>query len=143
MRTKEQILEAIKNGKESQCMDGRDYLRLSKFFSEEDLKFFGFVLKEGATHKSKELTTENVKAQLKIDLDFAFEKALNKRGISSSFMYDVIKMWMWVLDDDLAEFDEYTMYGLPLYKMVAIKHGLENKIGDDRGSESKYDNEEY
>ena len=139
VKTKEQILNAVKDGKDSQCMDGRDFSRLAGFFPTADLKFFGFELKDGAKHEPEKLTEETVKKQLKSDLEFAFEKALDCRGISSIFMYEVVKMWMWVLDDDLADFDNYTMYGLPLYKAVAVKYGFNNKIGDDKGSESKYE----
>lgn len=71
------------------------------------------------------------------DLEFAFEKALGQRGISASVMNDVIKMWMWVLDDEeLANCEEYAQYGLPLLKKVAVKYGLPNEIGDDYGNES-------
>jgi len=31
------------------------------------------------------------------------------------------------------------MYGLPLFKATAIKYGFPNPIGDDSGSERKYD----
>lgn len=86
----------------------------------------------------KDLTRENVLAQLASDLDFGFEKALNQRGISSGLMYEVVKMWMWVLDDDLQHFDGYAQYGLPFFKAVAIKYGFPNPIGDDRGDEEKY-----
>ncbi len=138
MKTKEQILDAIKKGKNSQCLDGRDFSRLVYFFHEEDIKFLGFELKKGVEHKPETLNEENVKSKLKQDLKFAFEKALNCRGISSGLMFEVIKMWMWVLDDELADFDHYAMYGLPLYKKVALKYGYLNPIGEDKGSESKY-----
>lgn len=53
-------------------------------------------------------------------------------------MYAVVKMWMVVLEDELQSFDEYALYGLPLFKAVAVKYGFENPIGDDSGAESKY-----
>lgn len=140
MKTQEQILDAVKNGKKSQCLDGRDYYRLAEFFSARDLETFGFNLKEGAEHSPIEFTRNNVIKQLKRDVDFGFEKALGQRGISSELMYEVVKMWMWVLDDELADFNEYAMYGLPLFKAVALKYGFDNPIGDDSGSEAKYEN---
>jgi hypothetical protein len=145
MKTKEQILEAIKNGKEpGDFLDRRDFSRLTIFFPVEDWKTFGFELKKGAkAPEPKELTRERVLHRLENDLEFAFEKALNCRGISSSMMYEVIKMWLWVLDDSLQDQPDeaYAYYGLPLYKAVALKYGFENPIGDDSGSEDKY--EEY
>lgn len=145
MKTMEQVLEAIKHGKSSECLDGRDFIRLCAFVPVEHWKKFGFEPKEGVKIKGikiRKWSEKNIVAQLKEDLKFAFEKALNKRGISSAFMFDVIKMWMWVLDDPLQHYGEknyaYIMYGLPLYKAVALKYGFPNPIGKDSGSEEKY-----
>lgn len=142
MLDRKQILEEIETGKKSQCLDGRDYSRLCDYFPVEDWGKLGFSLKEGEkAPKAKPFTEQNILKQLKGDLEFAFEKALNQRGISSSFMHEVIKMWMWILEDPLQRSEEYTMYGLPLYKAVALKYGFNNPIGEDTGSEGKY--EEY
>lgn len=143
MKTLEQVLEAIKLGKSSECLDGRDFYRLCEFIPVKHWEVLGFNAKKGVKMediKIKEWTEENIKSQLKGDLEFAFEKALNKRGISSSFMFEVIKMWMWALDDPLQYYDDknYAMYGLPLYKAVALKYELPNPIGEDSGSEEKY-----
>jgi len=146
MLTREQILEAVVNkDKTMQCLDGRDFSRLIMFFPSEDWIHFGFTVKEGETPPApQEWTRENILAQLKNDVDFGFEKALGKRGISASFMYEVVKMWMWVLEDkELLELDEYAQYGLPLFKAVAVKYGFPNPIDDDTGSESHYSNEDY
>jgi len=142
MLNRKQILEAIEAGKKSECLDGRDFSRLCDYFPVEDWKKLGFSLKKGAKpQKAKAFTKQNILNHLKRDLEFAFEKALNQRGISSSFMHEVIKMWMWILEDSLQHSEEYTMYGLPLYKAVALKYGFNNPIGEDKGSEGKY--EEY
>lgn len=142
MLDRKQILEAIETGKKSECMDGRDFSRLCNYFPVKDWEKLGFSLKEGEKPpKAKPLTEQNILKQLKSDLEFAFEKALDQRGISSSFMHEVIKMWMWVLEDPLQNFDEYAQYGLPLYKAVALKYKLKNPIGEDYGNESRY--EEY
>ena len=86
----------------------------------------------------KPFTRENVLKQLEKDVAFGFEKALGKRGISSSFMYEVVKMWNWVLEEGLENFDNYPMYGLPLFKATAVKYGFDNPIGDDDGDEEEY-----
>ncbi len=143
MKTKEQILEAITNGKKSECIDGRDYSRLVDFFPVEDWTKFGIELKEGkVTPPPLELTEKTVLEKLKKDVAFGFAKALNKRGISSSCMYEVVKMWLWVLDDPLQHFDDYAMYGLPLFRAVAIKYGFNNPIGKDSGNENEYNEED-
>lgn len=146
MLTKEQVLEAAKNGKESKCIDGRDYSRLVNFFPCTDWGAFGFCLKDGAEPpEPTEWTRDNILARLKSDTDFGFEKALGKRGISAGLMWEVVKMWLWVLEDPLLESDggegNYAQYGLPLFKAVAVKYGFENPIGDDYGDEYEYSSE--
>lgn len=91
------------------------------------------------THEHKELTRENVLKQLEEDVKFGFKKALDKRGISAGFMYSVVRMWNWVLEEGLETFDSYAMYGLPLFKATALKYGFENPIEEDSGSERIYD----
>jgi len=139
MKTKDQILAAIHNGKKAECLDRRDFSRLADFFPVEQWGLFGFALVDGAdAPKPTPLTKENVLKNLGHDIEFGFEKALGKRGISASFMNDVVKMWLWVLDDDLQDNNQYAQYGLPLLKAVALKYGFENRIGDDIGNEKKY-----
>lgn len=139
MLTKLQVLSAVRAGRKSKCMDGRDYQRLSDFFEAKEWELLGFKLKDGVDPPEPlEWIEEKVIEQLKSDVDFGFEKALGNRGISSSFMCEVVRMWMWVLEDELQHFSEYAQYGLPFFKAVAIKYGFENPIGDDKGSEAKY-----
>jgi len=136
MKTIEQIV-AYK----SETLDGRDISRLAEYIPLEYWPKVGLTLREGVDPASviiRPLVRENVLKNLANDLDFAFEKALNKRGLSAGMMYQVVKMWMWVLDDELADFEEYAQYGLPLFKAVAIKYGLPNEIGEDSGDEFKY-----
>lgn len=147
MLTQEQVLEDVKNKKvESECLDGRDFYRLAEFFTPDKWPDLGMQITPGTSEERiKELQTpkpwteEEVKKQLAQDVAFGFEKALNKRGISSSFMHSVVKMWMWVLDDHDFDAVDYPMYGLPLLKGVAVKYGFPNPIGADSGSEEKYD----
>ena len=137
MKTLEQL-----RGYQSQCIDGRDLNRLAQFIPEDQLHFFGMSVQEGkeGQHKHKEWTRENILEQLKEDVAFGFEKALNQRGISSSMMFMVVKMWNWILEEGLENYDEddYAQYGLPLFKASAVKYGFPNEIGDDSGSEDKY-----
>jgi len=137
MKTVEQLLEYKNDG----CIDGRDIFRLADFIPVEHWEKLGLAPADGvdpATIKILPLTREAVLERLKEDLEFAFEKATGKRGISASLMCDVVKMWMWVLDDPLADAENYAQYGLPILKAVALKYGLPNPIGEDRGDESKY-----
>jgi len=139
MKTMDQIIETVKSGRESQCLDGRDYGRLIDFVPVEHWNVFGYSPKEGAeVPEIKPFTRDAVIKQLGDDVSFGFDKALNKRGISASLMNEVIKMWMWVLDDELQDHDDYSMYGLPLLKAVALKYGFHNEIGDHDGDEDRY-----
>ena len=139
MKTLEQILSDYK----SEAIDGRDVMRLANFVKAEDLDKLGLSLTEGADPEDhnktvKEFTRENILAQLKEDVAFGFEKALNQRGISAGLMYDVVSMWNWILEEGLENFDQYAQYGLPLFKATALKYGFDNPIGDDTGTESQY-----
>ena len=138
MKTLQQVKEMYK----SECIDGRDLSRLFQFIPETELKDFGLELKPEyiGTHVAIDFTKENILEQLQKDVEFGFEKALNQRSISAGLMANVVKMWNWILEDGLEDFDEYPMYGLPIFKATAIKYGFENPIGEDTGSESEYNN---
>lgn len=132
MKTIEQVL-AYK----PTCIDGRDMLRLFDFFTQDQLHDFGTA--RGPGHEEPvPFTRENILKRLEKDVAFGFDKALNRRGISSGLMYEVVQMWNWILEEGLEDFDEYAQYGLPLFKATAVKYGFANPIGDDDGAEEKY-----
>lgn len=138
MKTLDFIIENYK----SETLDGRDLNRLAQFVPKERLSEIGLSLKdENAEWNHKELTRENVLEQLKSDVEFGFEKALDKRGISAGLMYEVVSMWNWILEEGLEDFDNYAQYGLPLFKATAVKYGFDNPIGEDDGNEYKYSSE--
>ena len=116
----------IKNYK-SKTIDGRDLHRLADFIPEERLHELGLELKEEykGTHEHIEFTRENILKQLRDDVRFGYEKAINERGISSSCMYECVKMWNWVLEEGLQDFDKYGPYGIPLFAATAKKYGIE------------------
>jgi len=140
MKTLEQIITY-----KAQAIDARDINRLIEFVPEARLADMGLTLNEAfvGKHEHKELTRQAVLEQLKQDVAFGFEKALDRRGISSGCMFEVVRMWNWILEDGLENFseDNYAMYGLPLFKATAVLYGFDNPIGDDNGNESKYGNE--
>lgn len=133
-------LQEIKETYKSNTIDGRDLSRLMQFIPEDELKDFGIELKDEykGTHKHIEFTKENILIQLQKDVRFGFEKALNQRGIPASLMANVVMMWNWILEEGLEDFDDYPMYGLPIFKATALKYGFENEIGEDAGDEEKY-----
>lgn len=133
-------LQEVKENYKSQTLDGRDISRLMQFIPEPELSDFGIELKDEyvGKHEAIPFTKENVLSQLKKDVDFGFEKALNQRGLSAGMMYSVVSMWNWVLGEGLEDFDDYAQYGLPLFKATALKYGFDNPIGEDKGNERKY-----
>ena len=143
MKTLKQIAKEYK----LQTLDGRDFARLVQFIPFDMLGEFGIKPKEEYNNAEKwnadlkPFTIENILAQLREDVAFGFEKALNRRGISASFMYDVVKMWNWILEDGLEDFDSYAQYGLPLFKATAVKYGFDNPIGDMDGDEYIFSSE--
>lgn len=137
MKTLEQVISAYR----SQTFDGRDLTRLAAFVPADQLHLIGLeyqgCLLGMAVREVLPFTRENVLAELKDDVAFAFEKALNRRGISSQFMFECVRMWNWVLEEGLEDwsFDNYAMYGLPLYKATALKYGFPDEIDGHEGSE--------
>ena len=131
------FVEKMKNSKDG-CFDGRDFYRVARFLKDEDLAKLKLTRENVLPYK--EYNRKNVLAELESDLDFAFEKALGKRGISAALMFGVIQMWNNVLQEGLENWsdDDYAQYGLPLLKATAIKYKFDNPIGDDTGSEDKY-----
>lgn len=142
MKTLEQL-----KGLTSNCIDGRDFGRLSNFIPYNMLNEFGIEPKEEYDNEEKwnehivEFTRENILKQLEKDVAFGFEKALNRRGISSSLMFECVRLWNYILEEGLENWseDNYAMYGLPLFKATAVKYGWDNPIGEDNGDESIYD----
>lgn len=141
------IEEILKNYEEEWAtfLDDRFGARLCQFLTEEQIESIGFSINEEykGQHIPKEWTRENILEQLKDDVEFGFEKALDRRGISSGLMFDVVRKWNKVLEEGLEDWDEdhYAMYGLPLFKATAIKYGWDNPIGDAEGNESEYGDE--
>ena len=139
MKTLDQVRQMYK----SDTLDGRDLHRLAQFIPKEQLGDFGMELKEGAEHEAIPFTRENVLNQLKSDVAFGFEKALDQRGISASLMFDVVKMWNWILEEGLENWsdDQYAQYGLPLFKATANKYGFPDQIPNHQGNEYEFSSE--
>lgn len=118
--------------------------RLAQFCTKEELKkldiFEEESLEEFDDSKMKDWTEENIIKQLKRDVAFGFEKALNQRSISATLMFEVVLSWNKILENSLKDWDpeNYAMYGLPLFKATALLYGFDNPIGDDTGNEDYY-----
>ena len=136
-RTRDEVIQVLKDSEEKHgfrtmpwgisCLGYRDINRLLKYLSyEEAVECLGDVFKEGVEENWEEAQTwnaENIEADMRRALDFAFEKAIGQRGISASLMHTVMTMWLWVIQDqDLLDECYYTNYGLPDLYRIRDKH---------------------
>ena len=123
MKTLEYVKKNIGEFERDEVFDRRFTCRLMSFVDESEWEKFGIRRKEGAEpEKTKEWTEENVLRQLKDDVDFGIEKALDHRGISSSLMAMVCRSWLDVLEDEDIDRDLYGWYGSELFKAIDQKY---------------------
>jgi len=121
-------------------LDDRDTLRLAAFLSSDQLSKLDFAVIEGEIHNPLEWTADNVSKELAEDVAFAFEKALNRRGISAYLMAGVLEMWHAILQPPF-DLPKYRHYGLPIAKSMAVYFELDNQIGDKNGDEFEFSTE--
>lgn len=89
MKTLNEILDNYKDY--AVVLDDRFGSRLAKFLTEEQLEKIGFKYDGDEPYpEPKEWTRGNILEQLKSDVEFGFEKALDQRGISASLMFYVV-----------------------------------------------------
>lgn len=141
-------LEQLKTDFVSRAIDNRDIHRLLEFIPYEYLEHFGVEVEDTEAEWNStllEYTEENVLKQLKCDVDFGFDKALNRRGLSAGLMFGVVQMWNTILENELADWPDnnYAQYGLPLLKATALLYNFNNPIGDDAGDEDCYAEDPY
>lgn len=105
--------EIVNNYEEwSVFLDDRFGVRLAQFLTQEQLEKIGFKWNSDEPYpEPKEWTRENILVQLKEDVEFGFEKALDRRGISASLMFAVVLGWNRVLEEGLEDYpeDNYAM----------------------------------
>jgi hypothetical protein len=136
MKTFEEVLAGHKSG----TFDARDTLRLAVFVPVDQLHRLDLARNQNVEHKHLEWTKENILEQLRKDVAFGFEKALDRRGISAALMFEVVRMWNQILEDGLQDWSDnnYAQYGLPLFKATAIKYGFPDEIEGYDGNEARF-----
>lgn len=122
MKTIEEILNSYEGYRTT--LEDRFGKRLCSFLTEEQAKRIGFGLADGYEWgEIKDFTEDNVIEQLKSDVKFGYEKAINERGISAGLMYEVVKAWLAVLEDK-RDYPDYYNYGREFFKKVANNYGV-------------------
>jgi len=137
LRPKEEIITALKSAMPvstfmsvpwgESILDHRDINRLLAYLTLEEAQdtfdaFEDKTIQDWGDVKPWDIQV--IKEHIESSLEFAFEKAFNQRGISSSLMHGVMRMWMWVIqDNDLADGDSgYSDYGLAYLYRIRDKH---------------------
>jgi len=135
MKTTDEFIEYL-NGR-TFVLDDRTGKRFTKFLPVERWQEIGFKIADGydvADIEQYEWSEDNIIEQLKDDVAFGFEKALNQRGISASLMRDVVCDWLYALEHPLYEFasdeENYYPYALPVFRSVAAAFGFNDPSGD-------------
>lgn len=126
------INEVIENySKYEVNLDDRFGIRFCSFLNDKQIKEIGFNIKdefiEEHNNSLKEWNEENVIKQMTDDLLFLNEKSLNHKGISTELMFDVVKSWLKVLEDDLCEIKDYNDYARSFINKVAAKYNIDLK----------------
>jgi hypothetical protein len=128
MKSLEQIVAEHQDNINGTLLGVQDRLgaRLCQFLTEEQGNALGFVVKPGYSWDGPiPFTEENVLKQLEKDVKFGWEKACDHRGISAELMYDVVKGWCKILENEFADWEDYAPYGTPLFLAVAKKYGFD------------------
>jgi len=122
MKTLDYVKEHINEIEQDSFLDRRFTKRFLDFLPVEEFEKYGFRY-TGDEHVAKEWTEENILAQLRADVEFAIEKAVNHRGISAGLMNGVLVAWCIVLENGL-ESTDYGWYGDKLIKKIDELYGF-------------------
>lgn len=126
MKTLDYVKNHIGEFEEDYIFDRRFTKRFIDFLPVEEWEQFGFGYRGEDPYVPKEWTGENILAQLKRDVEFGYQKAINERGISSGLMCMVVRAWCKVLENGLELDDDGTgYYSINQFTSVAEHYGWE------------------
>ena len=101
MKTLKYVKNHIEEFEEDNFIDSRFTKRFLDFLPTDEWEKFGFRYTGEKERIPKDWTRENILDQLKEDVLFGYEKAINERGISSSLMASVVNAWCKILEHGL------------------------------------------
>lgn len=119
----EYVKEHIEEFEEDNFIDKRFTKRFLNFIPTSEWDKFGFKYVGEGEFTPKEWTEENVLAQLKKDVEFGYEKAVDERGISSELMAMVVNGWCKVLQNGLNLDGDDGYYHIKQFTTVAKHYG--------------------
>lgn len=117
------VKEHIGEFEEDNFIDRRFTKRFIGFLPTSEWGNFGFRYTGEEELVPKEWTEENVLAQLKEDVEFGYEKAVNERGISSELMAMVVNAWCKILQNGLNLDGNDGWYHMKQFTTVAKHYG--------------------
>ncbi len=128
MRTIDEIMGRIKR-LEMDDFFGFERGVLAEYLPNDRLADAGFTARDEG-RAPRELTEANVIADIREYLPFAFDKAINHRGLSAGRSVNKMSAWVWLLgNEELTNFIQnnanYRNYGVPILKRVAAAFGIE------------------
>ena len=126
MKTLQYVKEHYDEFEEDTLLDRRWTKRFLDFLPVSEWDEYGFQLTDGEEPpKEKEWTEENILEQLKKDVEFGYEKAIDERGISSELMAMVVNAWCKVLENGLNLNGNDGCYHIKQFKIVSEHYGWE------------------
>lgn len=126
MKTLDYVIEHYNEFEEDNVLDSRWTKRFLDFLPVSDWGKYGFKCTDDpSTIEVKEWTEENILAQLKEDVEFGYQKAIDMRGISSELMAMVVNAWCKVLENGLNLDGDDGAYHIKQFVTVAKHYGWE------------------
>lgn len=132
MRTNEEIVDRIR----SEEVLGRDMFGFERgdllsYLDFETAKQFLKTDAKGENWKTLPRDRESVLKQMQDYMEFAWDKANGKRGLSAGRSMSHYMAWVWVVGDDLGDLTKYEFYGKDNLVKICERYGWDHKIWDD------------
>ena len=124
------VKEHFDEFEEDNFFDRRFTKRFIDFLPTSEWDKFGFSYIGKGEYVPKECTEENILAQLKSDVEFGYEKAVDERGISSELMAMVVNAWCKILQNGLNLNGNDGYYHIKQFTTVAKHYGWELDYGN-------------
>ena len=125
MKSLDYVKNHIDEFEKDNFVDRRFTKRFLSFIPTDEWEKFGFRYTGTEPYVPKEWTEENILAQLRDDVEFGYEKAMDERGISSELMAMVVEAWCNVLENGLDLDGNDGWYHIKQFTTVAKHYGWE------------------